>query len=106
MKKFIFYDKEQDILSIHKGFANNESFEGNIDFGNLVLDVSTKGKIKGIEILNAGVFLKNLNIEGEVLNVIEDADFRAIVNHKLITVEIKLKFKNKNLVEMKIPIRA
>ena len=45
----VYYDKENDILSIHKGFSSDEKFKGNIDVGKLILDVSTQGKIRGIE---------------------------------------------------------
>jgi len=38
---------------IHKGYSADEKFKGNIDIGDIVLDVSTSGKIRGIEIFNA-----------------------------------------------------
>ena len=53
MARIISYDKENDILVAHKGFSEGERFKGNIDIGDLVLDMSTKMRVRGIEISNA-----------------------------------------------------
>jgi len=36
------YDKENDILFVHKGFSIDEEFKGNIDVGSLILDIPAK----------------------------------------------------------------
>ncbi len=92
-KKTISYDKENDILFIHKGFSPDEKFKGNLDAGNLVLDLSTKGRVKGIEILNATAFLKNFEIGMEALENLTDADFDAVTNPDSITISLLLKSK-------------
>ena len=92
-KKTLNYDKDNDILFIHKGFSPDEKFKGNIDAGNLVLDLSTKGRVKGIEILNATVFLKEFEIGRETLESLIDADFESISNPDSITISLLLKSK-------------
>ncbi len=41
MEKIITYDEENDILAIHKGFNKDEKFDGCIDVGDIILDLST-----------------------------------------------------------------
>jgi len=90
----IFYDKENDILSIHKGFSSDEAFKGNIDVGKLILDVSTQGRIKGIEIMDATRFFKEFDITEEILENIANADFNASINPNSIIIGIVIKAKN------------
>jgi len=71
------YDKENDILSIHKGFADDEIFDGNMVAGDLVLDMSSKGRVRGIELLNASKFLKDLGIPKTALLNLREGDFVA-----------------------------
>jgi len=94
MAKIVSYDKENDILSIHKGFSRDEKFKGNIDVGELILDVSTKGRIKGIEIINATKFFKDFDIGGKILENILDAQFTASLKPNRIMLGIVIKAKN------------
>lgn len=93
MSKTIDYDPENDILFIHKGFEFDEKFKGNIDAGNLILDMSTKGRIRGVEIINAKDFLKEFNITTNILNKLSDADFEAISKPQSIMISLVLKAK-------------
>ena len=102
MAKIVSYDKEYDILSIHKGFDKNEKFKGNIDVGELILDVSTRGRIRGIEIMNATKFFKDFNIGKRILDNITDAHFTASLNPNRIIVGILIKAKN---VKKEIPAK-
>jgi len=104
MEKMLFYDKETDIFSIHKGFSANEKFKGNIDAGDLVLDVSTKGKIRGIEVLNAAKFFKEFNISEEKLENIIEADFDASIKPNGIFIGITIKSKNCGEMQAKIAV--
>lgn len=70
------YDAENDILFMHKGFSKYEKFKGNIDAGDIVLDMSTKGRIVGIEILNASEFLKAFKIGKKSWKVLKMLDLR------------------------------
>lgn len=98
MAKIVYYDKENDIFSIHRGFTSDEKFKGNIDAGQLILDVSTSGKIRGIEVMNASkFFLDVLNKYQINLEDVSNADFRASSNPSGIF--IALIFKGKNLRE-------
>lgn len=88
------YDEENDILSIHKGFSSDERFKGNIDIGELILDVSTKGRIKGIEVINATKFFREFSIDKENLKNITDAQFNTTLRPNSIIVGITIKAKN------------
>lgn len=97
MSKHIYYDKNNDILAIHKGFTADEKFKGNIDAGSLILDVSTKGRIRGIEIMNATQFFKDLKIDETVLEELVDARFEAKINPNGIIIGITFLAKNKEI---------
>jgi uncharacterized protein YuzE len=81
------YDASNDILTIHKGFSDDEKFKGNLDVGDLVLDMSTAGRVRGIEILNASLYLKEFVPD---LAEVHDADFTATVGHESIVLSIIL----------------
>lgn len=89
MVEYFNYEKENDILAMHKGFYTDERFKGNVDIGDLILDVSSKGRIVGIEILNASKFLKEFNLK---LNDIKTADFKTAIKHNNILISLILKF--------------
>jgi uncharacterized protein YuzE len=91
MKKTISYDKEHDILFIHKGFSQDEKFKGNINVGDLVLDMSTRGQVRGVEILNATRFLKELAMERKILQNLTSADFEARTTPDSIIISLFLK---------------
>ena len=94
MNKICSYDKENDILSIHKGFSSDEKFKGNIDVGELILDISTKGRVRGIEIINATQFFKDFNITKKILENLIDAQFNASLKPNRIMLGIVIKAKN------------
>ncbi len=93
---------ENDILSVHKGFSSDEKFKGNIDVGDLVLDVSTKGRIVGVEVMNATEFFEDFNIKKEVLENITDIQFNAFIKPARIIVSMAIKAKN---IQDKIPAK-
>ena len=97
MTKIVSYDKENDILSIHKGFDKDEKFKGNIDVGELILDVSTRGRVKGIEILNATEFFKDFEIGRTILSHMKDANFTASLNPNRIMLGILIKTERKEI---------
>ncbi len=106
MSKTFYYDKENDILAIHKGFDKDESFKTNIDAGDLILDVSSKEKIRGIEILNATDFLKEFDVTE--LKDLVDADFTAQLKPTSIVLTISLKIGEKEIpakIAVPLPIR-
>lgn len=93
MSKTIDYDPKYDTLFIHKGFEHDEKFKGNIEAGNLILDMSTKGRVRGIEILNATEFLKEFDVKKNALKELSDADFEAITKHDSIMISLIIKAK-------------
>jgi uncharacterized protein YuzE len=102
MEKLVSYDKEHDILFIHKGFASDEKFKGNVDVGDIVLDVSTKGRIVGIEFMNASQLFKEFDISKETFENIADADFNAAIKPNSIIIGLTFKVKN---VKKEIPAK-
>lgn len=101
--KIIAYDKEQDILTIHKGFSRDERFKGNIDVGDIVLDISTKGRIRGIEIMDASHFFKDFRIPKTALKELVDAQFQAQLKPNAIMIGFFLKSKS---FEMESPAKV
>jgi uncharacterized protein YuzE len=95
--KRISYDKENDLLFIHKGFYENEKFKTNIDIGDLILDLSTKKRIVGIEIINASEFLKEFGIGKSTMENMEDAKFEAQIKPNSIIIGLKLKTKKEEI---------
>lgn len=96
-KMRISYDKEHDILAMHKGFSKDERFKGCIDVGDLILDMSTKGRIRGIEILNASEFLKVFKIGRRILENLQDARFKTQMRHNSVMIELILSSQEKEI---------
>lgn len=94
MCKIVTYDKNNDILVIHKGFSKGEKFKGNIDIGDIILDVSTTGKIKGIEIMNATKLFRDFEIGKNALEHISDAQFEVTIKPNSIILAITIKAEN------------
>jgi len=90
MEKIVSYDSESDILMIHKGFKEGEKFGGNIDIGDFILDLSSNGTIRGIELLNASEHLQQFGITKKMLESSEGAKF--IVRSSKTGVMIAIKF--------------
>ena len=103
MVQIVSYDKNNDILVVHKGFSADETFKRNIDVGDLILDVSTRGRIRGIEIMHASQFLKEFEIGEEILNSLIEADFNAV--NKPNGIVIGFIFKSKDI-EQQIPAKV
>ena len=107
MGKVVSYDKESDILVVHRGYTSDEKFKGNIDVGDIVLDVSTNGKIRGIEVFNASQFLKAFVEKGNeesILSKIIDADFNTTVKPNGIIISLVIKSKNQSEVPATIAV--
>lgn len=94
MNPKFYYDDKNDILVIGKELSANEKFKGNIDVGDLILDISTTGRIFGIEILNASSILGTLGVKAELLKNISDADFKAQSKPSAIAITLLLKARN------------
>ncbi len=104
-KQSFFYDQKNDILAIHKGFDSNEGFKSNICIGKLILDVSTKGKIKGIEILDASEFLKEFDIKKEILIDINSIDFNASTTPDSVVISLIITSRNERIpAKISVPI--
>ncbi|MBN1274984.1 DUF2283 domain-containing protein [Candidatus Woesearchaeota archaeon] len=103
MVKTLSYDREQDILVVHKGFSREERFKGNIDAGDVILDVSTKGRVRGVEILEASSFFKDFRIPKSVLTSLIDADFQVQMRPHALMLGFSLKTKT---MEKELPMKV
>ena len=84
------YDKTDDILLVHEGFKADEVFKGNIDLGDIILDLSTSGRVVGIEIMNASEFFNELGFKPENLNNITEAQIKASITKGSLIVFLEL----------------
>ena len=101
------YDNESDIFFIHKGFSPEESFTGNIDLGNIILDLSSKGRIRGIEIMHATQFLAGRNISKTVLHSFRRADFNIHLTNKAILITLSFEHIGSIIpAEISVPLTA
>ncbi|MBW2969727.1 DUF2283 domain-containing protein [Candidatus Woesearchaeota archaeon] len=97
MKRFS-YDLENDIFQVNLGFAVDEKFKGNIVVGNVVLDLSTKDRVRGLELFDASVFLKDFGIDD--LTKVKDVEMQASMRGDAVMLHLVLKCQNKE-----IPVR-
>jgi hypothetical protein len=90
MATLVSYDTQNDILALHQGFAPDEAFKGNLDAGDLIPDLSTKERVRGLEILNTSRFLRQFGITSQGLRPFVDADFCAEVRRDAIALSLML----------------
>lgn len=108
MKKYMSYDAENDIFALHKGFSSDEKFKGNAEAGDVILDISTKGRIRGVEIVNAQDFFSDF-IDKNSMNNITDANFSyaARAGGILLTIMLKQKNSDKDVpVKVAVPVKS
>jgi len=105
MKETYFdYDPENDSLFVYR----KAKIKGSVDIGYFVIDISTEGKVIGVEILNVSEFLKNLGINDpkEFMNSIKNAGFRAVYQPDSIVVYFMIYSKVKQVTSsVAVPIR-
>jgi len=97
LRKRFSYGKEFDVLTIHNGFEPGEKFNGNIDVWPLILDMSSKGKVKGIELFDATRFLSEFGVSEEFLESLQDAELNAKVQSTGIIIGLVLKGKDTSI---------
>ncbi len=69
-------DKKHGLLSMHKGFSSKEKFASNIVVGDVVLDISSAGRVRGVEILDLKRFLEDFTLNAqEILDNLTSASF-------------------------------
>ena len=87
------YDSDNDIFFVHSGFKANEEFASNGVVGDIVLDISSKGRVCGVEIMNASDYLRVFGVTKDILMNLKDVDFSA--ERKDNSVDIELVFCTK-----------
>lgn len=100
MTKLISYDKENDILYLHKGFSKGERFGGNKIINNVILDLSNKGEIVGLEIIDAINFFKESNILDKI------KDFNISIKKGIIKLNLMLKDNTSSVVDLSINLES
>jgi uncharacterized protein YuzE len=86
MVKTIDYDGEHDMLYVHNGYESGEKFSTNQILGDLVLDISTKGRVVGLEIMNASSYLRDFNVDRPMLQNLTDVAMQAQSKDGCITI--------------------
>lgn len=97
MRKIVSYDEKNDLFFIHNGFQKGEKFYTNEMIGKLVLDLSTKKRIVGIEILDASLYLKEFGVTEKDLEELKDAELTAELHDSKATLLLILKTKRKEI---------
>ncbi|MFH1649733.1 MAG: DUF2283 domain-containing protein [Candidatus Woesearchaeota archaeon] len=108
MKKYALYDKENDIFCVHLGFNTDEEFGGNLGAIPVIFDVSTKGRIVGIEVLDASVFFAKYGISKEMLSSMEDANITFSRNDANVSMQLTLQLKSEkvSVTEFAVPLKS
>ena len=107
-KRFCYHHRE-DIFAIHNGFSTDEVFKGNLLIGDLVLDVSTKGRVRGIELLNATAFFSDFGIAEETLQHLTNAELKTLEKDGGFFLTIILRTSNDSFsipVKIAVPLEA
>jgi len=101
---FFDYDPENDSLFIYK----KTKIKGSVEVGDIIVDISTDGKIKGIEMLNASEILKNLGLKNpkEILNTIKSVSIRAVYKQDSIMVYYSILSKVKVSSSIAVPVKV
>ncbi len=89
---------ENDILALHKGFDAGERFRTNIVAGDVILDLSTRDRVRGLEILNAAEFLTSLGLPEKAK--LESLDFDARTTTTVIYLKLRLKTAHREIPAM------
>ena len=103
VKKVVSFDKANDIITAHKGFSSDEKFKGNLVAGDLILDISTRQRVRGLEIMNATDFLKDLGVEKKLMDNLTDATFNSVIKPSGIVITLILKAEK---IEREIPLKV
>ena len=68
----------------------------------LILDVSTRGRVRGIEVINAAQFFKEFEVEEKIFKNLVNADFNTSIKPDSIIIGITFKVKN---IKQEIPAK-
>ena len=105
--KHITYDREHDLLWLHKGFDSDEAFDGNMVVGDLVLDMSTRKRVRGIEVFNASKFFGEFGVTEDILDNLAGAELSASVQPDGIVIGVVFKACNKEIpAKIAVPLKV
>lgn len=71
------YDERVDSLYISRK-KSGEEVAGSVEIANISIDITSEGRIVGIEINEISEFLKDLNVDTNILKGIESAGFSVL----------------------------
>lgn len=89
--KLLPYRADVDIFFVSKGFRSNESFLTNELFGDVVLDISTKNEVRGVEILRAVRFFESFGIDESFLRQVKSGDFSVVRQDDDYVISLKMR---------------
>lgn len=93
--KEFWYDKENDIFVVHNGFEDGESFKTNEGAGSVILDISTRDRVRGIELFNASNIFSSFGMSGNDLKNIVSVNFE--VKHAVAKFDFKIMGHSKSV---------
>lgn len=73
--KLLPYREDVDVFFVSKGYRKGERFLTNEVFGDVVLDVSDRSEVRGVEILCASAFFNRVGIGQDFLRRVRSAEF-------------------------------
>jgi len=88
------YNKTDDILSVEKK-TKTSKVKGSIDIGDVILDISNKGTVIGIELLKAS---KNVGLSKDILSKIEKIHFNVKEGREFLLVRLVMLFGKKEVI--------
>ena len=97
METKIDYDNEYDTLYLFR----KGNIKGSIDIGDFIVDMSTSGKVLGVEILNAS---KNFGISRNLLSSVKKAKLNVSYRKDVIQIIAFLLLAKKREIKTMIPI--
>jgi len=97
--RFSYSDLDDSLIVSCK--EDNENIRNRFSLGNFIFNLTGKGKIVGIQILNASEVLPEYNIDPNVLSDLKNINLATVQKEGCLFVALVLMFKNK---EARIPI--
>jgi hypothetical protein len=100
--RFSYNDLDDSLLVSCK--ENNENVKERFIFGNFIFSLTGRGKIVGIQILNASEVLPDYNINSDIINKIEKVYLFTDVKKGVLCVALSLLPRQQPEVKIQIPL--
>ena len=97
------YDRKYGLLAIHHGFEKDDEFLINIVRGDVILDISKKHQVVGIELLNMSI-LEPFGITDTVLKNMDSMDFEVHEQSKGVVIELRIQAEKEYKAMIAMPL--